>query len=215
MTVSCLNLSTAIACSASQVIINVHSSHNTTMTASQISSGNDNRYQIANPILLPAELILEITSHIISWQELRYKFRDPHFLDRCAGALQHHASEYDNSIKTIGDMRLACRYFSEVLKRDIFKAMVFDFHLARFSVASIESRLSSLSDPSHPSHIHTRFLRIHCLNPISQRQRPDILESYAHSLLPEWKIGARRINRSISVRLKKAFACFGNLRYVA
>ncbi|KAF9474710.1 hypothetical protein BDN70DRAFT_924447 [Pholiota conissans] len=155
---------------------------------------------------LSPELILEIASHIFSWADLRSARRDPYFLGR--------PSKPNTGLAGLANLRLVCRYLSQVLENDIFKSLTFDFHVTRASEIVVESKLALLAQSDSPASRHAAFLHIKCLNPTQVGYGPD--GRYFHDDFDE-KLKAKALSISISreAYIQRAVLSLQNLRCVA
>lgn len=160
---------------------------------------------------LSPELILEIASHVISWNDLRSARRDSNSL----GMPTNNSSPGTGQVD-LGNLRLVCRYFGEVLQRETFKSLIFDFDATRWvSAADIDSHLALLAQGNGPASRGVKFLLIRYLDsnrvvfghsgiPISQRHADEKMRAKAESIM-----------RSMNIHLEVAVLSFQNLRCVA
>ncbi|KAF8972445.1 hypothetical protein BDZ97DRAFT_1781032 [Flammula alnicola] len=167
---------------------------------------------------LSPELILEISSHIISWRKLRSAMRDPNSLDR-PDMHKYNVTPCANGVsmawRNVGNMRLACRSLNEILEHIIFTEVVFDFHITRPSTLEVESQLASFSRTTSPACKYAKFLRITCLNPVEEGYASDGRYFRRSSLDDAMQARAAGVLQSIDAYLEKAVFSFQNLQCVA
>ena len=154
---------------------------------------------------LSPELILEIASHIFSWADIRSARRDPYFLAR--------PSKPNTGLAVLANLRLVCRYLSQVLETDMFKSLTFDFHVTRASEADVKSKLALLAQSDSLASRHATFLHIKCLNPTQVGYGPD--GRYFRDLDEKLKAKALSISISREAYIQKAVLSLQNLRCVA
>ncbi|KAF8971223.1 hypothetical protein BDZ97DRAFT_1347712 [Flammula alnicola] len=162
------------------------------------------------------ELILEIASRIAPWNELRSTNRDPDSLNQTMMNRVRNPAYSDTAEAqlSLGNMRLVCHYFSQVLGNVLFKALVFDF--PHFSISDVESRLSSLSNGTSPACRHAIFLRIKCLDPLQTGYKRDGTY-FSKGSIPndEYDKLQARATQVTDTHLEKAILSLQNLRCVA
>ncbi|KAF9474700.1 hypothetical protein BDN70DRAFT_884536 [Pholiota conissans] len=165
---------------------------------------------------LSPELILEISSHILSPSELRATRRDSSYVH----GRDIFVSPLLSQQHDLANLRLVCRYLGTVLQRETFKSLVFNFHVTRWDSADdVESQLALLAQGDTSSSLQARVLLINCADPIREGygfERPR-RNWFSKSYLEhddKLQAKAKSIQRFISNNLVKAITSFQNLRCV-
>ncbi|KAF9474699.1 hypothetical protein BDN70DRAFT_996881 [Pholiota conissans] len=165
---------------------------------------------------LSPELILEISSHILSLSELRAVRRDSSY----AHGRHIFVSPLLSQQHDLANLRLVCRYLGTVLQRETFKSLVFNFHVTRWDSADdVESQLALLAQGDTSSSLQARVLLINCTDPIREGygfERPSKNWFSKDNSERDEKLQAKAqsIQRSISNNLVKAITSFQNLQCV-
>jgi hypothetical protein len=162
----------------------------------------------AGLLSLSPELILEIATHIVSWDEFRAGRRDLTSL-----------SEYSLFGRaTLANLRLVCRYLGEVLECEIFRSLTFDFRITQASkVDHVESQLALLAQGDSPASRHAMFLCIKCLNPTPVEEHNPYLSTQEQDFYDSEEMQAKvtSIVTTQKLHLEKAILSFQHLFSVA
>lgn len=161
---------------------------------------------------LSPELILEIASHIVSWDEFRSARRDSALLARSTKN-----SALTMGQTTLANLRLVCQYLAEVLEHEIFRSLTFDLHVTRASETKIESQLALLAQGGCPASRHATFLHIKCLDPIREGYSPEGTYFSVRNEDFDSKMEAKATSIVVSrnTHLERAILSFQNVRSVA